>query len=413
MTELQKPAEGTFHYLPAFGVVMAHYPKTVKGSRYAKDGDALLVPANFKSANGTRFIEMDDTAIARLQPVPSKEEFEQAHTKASKINRGVKLSTDELRAMLQSDNIQDVGTVGGYFHGREDNKELERLTTYAFNILISVNFYHRRIADDPSLKTTRRLVTDGSKKFLERHKDNFRRDTYIVINGGSDTLEASKAAEVDAMMAQVKADNKLSAGMPGVFKTPQPPSFDPLAVKLPFGQPTANKPLGAPFALASTSAAKKPTAKTAAPAKITKPTAAPEKVEEPQLQKSAQKPQDGITDEQRIVVAEAVEAASAIDNAAPSSIGSKRLQELFEVGKIGFEDTVILLRHIFAKPAKDAEETARILKEADPEVQTSAADIEQKLGRLKKSMKKKFAKSTNPAEQAIHKVVFDWRPTGP
>ena len=412
MTKLQKPEEGTFHYLPAFGVVMAHYPKNVKGSRYAKDGEALLVPANFKSANGTRFIEMDDTALARLQPVPSKEEFEQAHTKASTVNRGAKISTDELRAMLKSDDIHDIGTVGGYFHGREDNKELERLTTYAFNILVSVNFYHRRIADDPSLKTTRRLITDGSKKFLERHKDNFKRDTYIVINGGSDTLEASKAAEVDAMMAQVAADKKLSAGLPGVFKTPQPPSYDPSAVKLPFGQP-APKPLAAPFAFVPKSAANKPTAKTAASAKITKPTTAPEKVEKPQPQKPAQKSQDGITDEQRIVAAEAVEAASAIDNAAPSSIGSKRLQELFEVGKIGFEDTVILLRHIFAKPAKDAEETAKILKEADPEVQTSAADIEQKLGRLKKSMKKKFANATSPAEQAIHKVVFDWRPPGP
>lgn len=358
MTLTEKPQEGEFHYLPGSGVVMAHYPKRDSKSLHAKEGK----PAFVSMVPGTKPVPMNDENIAKLKPIPSEEEMDKALVEANKAPKSLFIPDGYFGKLLSSDDLLDVAKAGSYVNKDENNPDFQQAAIISFSILSGVHFYHQSI-QNKNPEAAQKFITEKSKG--SKHKTSYARSAGAVISRSAEILE------------QLAVVNQAPENVDRV-------AADQLSRK---PAPAETAPTVEPKAQQQEEAAEKST------------------------ETAQRKEKSSPTDEQRALVETAVVFSKGnLGVITDSNIAADRLHTLFEVGKVEFQDTVILLRHAFARPQSSSEDTIDMLNQGNPEVQMDKPKLSATMGKLKKDIKRKFGKAALPEDKAIYQTTFDWRP---
>ena len=359
--------EGDFFYVAGRGILMAHYPMRDKSSKYHQkpksqdklhwEGEGSPPPMD---RNSILFVSVDPDMGAYkiepehfdgLNPVPSLEDFQEAIKIGCQIEPDTQLTNALMARLVNSGDVKDNARLMRISKSYRNNATIQKYASNAVGILRSVNFYHEFLVENPSKK---RMLT--AKTAAKKYRS--------IYEASSKAFLASSHEIADALKAK------------GDYVITVEPEIDPAEKR------RAEK---------SAKAAERRAAREAS-----QPAKAQEKAD--------------VTDEQRVLVAEAVEDTKGFDDRAQNYVAAKRLSELFEVGKVGFKDTVILLCHVFKKPSGTAGDTLKILREGQPDTDiTDKTQLQSSLKGLRKRMLRQFGNASTPEDQSVKTQLLDWR----
>ena len=412
---VEKPENGTLHYLLGKGVVVAHYPAQSSKSLYAGKGEALLVSL----VPGAGSSPMSDKNLADLRPIPSLEDMDKALVEANKSPPQT-LFTDQnyFDGLLKSENLHDVAKAGSFANKDPNNPIFSRAAVNSFSIMTGIDLYHRELAGKTPESVTKLITTKARN---DQHKRKYAVSAERVINRAAEILNGlvnigQASADTtfiddtaDAVRThqdggkRVAADTAKAKDSPADAKTktadqPANPDEKPLSKK------AARR-----LARAQAKADKKANQPKAEPVKISK---------------------------EQLALVEAAKKYAQEKRA--NNEAAETLTSLFKVGKLGFKETVAALRHTFAEPMaapprRDLEsgkmirpaskatqddigaiqETADILNTDDPDANADIAEVIALAKRANRRIKGIFAKNhdaTPEAATAVTNVIDGWRP---
>lgn len=390
MSDIKRPEEGTFFWIPAVGVTMAHYHKGKSASRYAKEEKELLVPL----VVGASGIVMDDNALSiATTKIPTKDDLSSAIAMARLNPLPFGTSADAMHDMIQGGDLTDVAKVALVLKAKPEAKQI---VMHALGILASVEMHDRHLGKNKNLKDTVQFFTSKTSKAKQKKMMLSAISGYILRKpqAPEELVNSEKPKQAPAFLAQAPRRGPAQPVKPTI-------SLDLLAaartpkLQLPFGGKKQATP----------KPAAKPAQSTSTPASATAP-----------KEKPAGKPKAlgiALSKEQSQVIKNAVADTKGVGGVITEyTAAAKRISETIALKPEKFEDTVIALRHIFTHPAKDVGETADILKGIKPDTQMDAENISARAKKLVKGFKANFAKANDPGDQAIHRVATSWRPPG-